>query len=142
MHELVCSVLQLGQKYPREGDPHIVLDVGLYEERQLMELQDKDTYPLVIRLECVTDQGKTDKHTLQVHMRLCLSSVLCIQDSDVGAELLRMSHCGFHAPICPPCQIFKATSWCDMSLQPTCILELSACVLNLPNRIVEGKGCL
>lgn len=44
----------------------MVLDVGLYDERQLMEVQEKDTYPLVIRLECVTDQGKADKHTLQV----------------------------------------------------------------------------
>ncbi len=71
--ETVRSAVQLGQKYPKEGSPHMVLDVGLYDERQLMEIHDKDTYPLVIRLECVTEQGKTDKHTLQVHMRPLLS---------------------------------------------------------------------
>lgn len=42
-----------------------MLDVALYEEQQLTTA-DGDTYPLVIRMETITDKGKADGHTLQV----------------------------------------------------------------------------
>lgn len=78
----------LGQKYPKEGSPNMVLDVGLYDERQLMEVHDKDTYPLVIRLECITDQGKADKHTLQ-ELRAGASQTAWIQSQTTYAVLSR-----------------------------------------------------
>ncbi|BDA47512.1 probable E3 ubiquitin-protein ligase LUL1 [Coccomyxa sp. Obi] len=78
----------LGQKYPKEGSPHMVLDVGLYDERQLMEIHDKDTYPLVIRLECITEQGKADKHTLQ-ELRPGAPQAAWVQSQTTCAVLLR-----------------------------------------------------
>jgi hypothetical protein len=41
--------------------------VGLYEERQLTSA-DKDTFPLVIRLETVNDKGRAEAHSLQVRL--------------------------------------------------------------------------
>ena len=43
-----------------------------FEERQLTGAYG-DTYPLIIRLECVSDKGKTESHQLQVHLQLYLS---------------------------------------------------------------------
>ena len=42
-----------------------MIDLGLYEEQQLLR-HEKDTFPLVIRLETVTEKGVKDGHTLQV----------------------------------------------------------------------------
>lgn len=78
------AALQLGHRYPPPGAAEAVIDVGLYEERQLTSA-DKDTFPLVIRLETVNDKGRAEAHSLQVwacsgvrssapgdaHQRLC-----------------------------------------------------------------------
>lgn len=61
--------MQLGLKFPKAGAPEAVIDTGAYEERQLTAA-DKDTYPLVIRMETVTDKGRSDAHTLQVRALL------------------------------------------------------------------------
>ena len=57
--------MQLGLKFPEDSSAHAVLDVALYEEQELTTA-DGDTYPLVIRMETITDKGKADGHTLQV----------------------------------------------------------------------------
>lgn len=64
------TTLQLGLKFPDEGASEELrvahaLDLSLYEEAALLR-HDKDTFPLVIRLETVTDKGLKDGHTLQV----------------------------------------------------------------------------
>lgn len=41
-----------------------MIDLSLYEERQLLAAG-RDTYPLAIRLETVTDKGRREGHTLQ-----------------------------------------------------------------------------
>lgn len=48
-----------------EQPPQHVIDMSLYSEESLTR-HDKDTYPIVIRLETVTDKGLKDGHTLQV----------------------------------------------------------------------------
>ncbi|KAL4425328.1 hypothetical protein ABPG75_009344 [Micractinium tetrahymenae] len=56
----------LGLKFPgaaAEGAQHVV-DLSLYEEAQLLEAG-RDTFPLVVRLETVTDKGRREGHTLQ-----------------------------------------------------------------------------
>lgn len=79
MNSCGCS-LQLGHKYPKDGtSPHAVIDVALYEERQLT-FADKDTYPLIIRMEVITDKGKADAHTLEVPM-LCVHTTCAVSIS-------------------------------------------------------------
>lgn len=56
----------LGLKFPGtspEGAQHVI-DMGLYEESQLLTAG-RDTFPLVVRLETVTDKGRREGHTLQ-----------------------------------------------------------------------------
>ena len=59
--------LQLGLKFPgpsTEGAQHVV-DLGLYVEGALLAPGGRDSYPLVVRLETVTDKGRREGHTLQ-----------------------------------------------------------------------------
>ncbi|PRW34052.1 putative E3 ubiquitin- ligase LOG2 isoform B [Chlorella sorokiniana] len=59
----------LGLKFPlagagADGAAQHVIDMSLYEEAQLLT-SSRDTFPLVVRLETVTDKGKREGHTLQ-----------------------------------------------------------------------------
>ncbi len=58
--------VQLGAQFPKPEGPEAIIDVSLFDERQLTAVSG-DTYPLIIRLECVSDKGKTESHQLQVH---------------------------------------------------------------------------
>ena len=79
MHHVV---IQLGAHFPKSEGPEAIVDVSLFEERQLTAVSG-DTYPLIIRLECVSDKGKTESHQLKVcysHCTLvcaCMSAMLC-----------------------------------------------------------------
>ena len=59
------GVMQLGAHFPKPEGPEVIIDVSLFEERQLTAVSG-DTYPLIIRLECVSDKGKTESHQLKV----------------------------------------------------------------------------
>ena len=41
-----------------------MIDVAAYEERQLTAAQ-TDTWPLVIRMETISDKGRAEAHSLQ-----------------------------------------------------------------------------
>ena len=82
MHQLI---MQLGAHFPKPEAPEAIVDVSLFEERQLTAVSG-DTYPLIIRLECVSDKGKTESHQLKVcHLMkhhtvwllACMSALLC-----------------------------------------------------------------
>lgn len=63
-HTPACS--QLGLQFPGgapEGAQHVV-DLSLYPESQLTAAA-RDSYPLVVRLETVTDKGRREGRTLQ-----------------------------------------------------------------------------
>lgn len=58
---------QLGLLFPggaAEGAQHVV-DLSLYAEAQLTAAGPRDSHPLVIRLETVTDKGKREGRTLR-----------------------------------------------------------------------------
>jgi hypothetical protein len=57
--------MQLSLKYPQAGAAPTIIDVRLYDERQLLAAEG-NTYPLIIRLEAISDSGKAENHTLQV----------------------------------------------------------------------------
>ena len=57
--------MQLAAQFPKPEGPEVIIDVSQFEERQLTAVSG-DTYPLIIRLECVSDKGKTESHSLQV----------------------------------------------------------------------------
>lgn len=59
------AVVQLGAHFPKPEGPETIIDVSLFEERQLTAVSG-DTYPLIVRLECVSDKGKTESHQLKV----------------------------------------------------------------------------
>ncbi len=82
MHQ---SFMQLGAHFPKPEGPEVIIDVSLFEERQLTAVSG-DTYPLIIRLECVSDKGKTESHQLKVCCLIlytyvrsvaCMSAMLC-----------------------------------------------------------------
>lgn len=69
--------MQLAAQFPKPEGPEAIIDVTQFEERQLTAVSG-DTYPLIIRLECVSDKGKTESHQLQVcppPMQACKSSL-------------------------------------------------------------------
>lgn len=66
LHAPSHPALQLGLNFPGttpEGAQHVI-DLSLYGEQELLAAG-RDTYPLVVRLETVTDKGKREGHTLQ-----------------------------------------------------------------------------
>ena len=65
MDNINHGVMQLGAHFPKPEGPEVIIDVSLFEERQLTAVSG-DTYPLIIRLECVSDKGKTESHQLKV----------------------------------------------------------------------------
>ncbi|KAK9905555.1 hypothetical protein WJX75_002064 [Coccomyxa subellipsoidea] len=77
----------LGLKFPKDGSAHAVLDVALYEEQELTTA-DGDTYPLVIRMETITDKGKADGHTLQ-ELRPGTAQKVWVQSQTTFAVLVK-----------------------------------------------------
>lgn len=79
--------MQLVLKFPKDGAAHAVLDVGLYEDRELTSA-DGETYPLVVRMETITEKGKADGHTLQVPAppQQCTHVLWHVWDNIVSAE--------------------------------------------------------
>lgn len=70
------DTLQLGLKFPKPGAEAAhqhVIDLGRHPEVSLMAV-DGNTFPLVIRLETVTERGAKEGHTLQVNSSLLSTS--------------------------------------------------------------------
>ena len=93
--------MQLAAQFPKPEGPEVIIDVSQFEERQLTAVSG-DTYPLIIRLECVSDKGKTESHSLQVyhfsahqHGCCCFCAFLCTSAGKMPAHLLfvRESQC-------------------------------------------------
>ncbi|CAK0783179.1 hypothetical protein CVIRNUC_006378 [Coccomyxa viridis] len=63
-NEPIAYEKRLGAHFPKPEGPEVIIDVSLFEERQLTAVSG-DTYPLIIRLECVSDKGKTESHQLK-----------------------------------------------------------------------------
>lgn len=63
---------QLGLKFPKAGAPAAVIDTGAYEERALLG-SERDCYPLVIRMETISDKGRAEAHTLQARRPPCFA---------------------------------------------------------------------
>ena len=59
--------MQLAAQFPKPEGPEVIVDVSQFEEQQLTAVSG-DTYPLIIRLECVSDKGKSESHSLQVSL--------------------------------------------------------------------------
>ena len=57
--------MQLGKAYPPPGTAAAVIDLDRYDERQLMA-QSSGAYPLIVRMETVTEKGLAEGHSLQV----------------------------------------------------------------------------
>ena len=57
--------VQLGKAYPPPGAAAAVIDLDRYDERQLMS-QSSGAYPLIVRMETVTEKGLAEGHSLQV----------------------------------------------------------------------------
>ena len=78
--------LQLGHVYPSPGAPlseQVIIDLS--ENPQELTAAEGDVYPLIFRLETISDKGLADGHVLEViacvqgkcsacHGRLCQSS--------------------------------------------------------------------
>lgn len=78
--------LQLGHVYPSPGAPlseQVIIDLS--ENPQEFTAAEGDVYPLIFRLEAISDKGLADGHVLEViacvqgkcsacHGRLCQSS--------------------------------------------------------------------
>ena len=63
------ACLQLGLGFPRAGTDaatQAVVDLSLYEETELSAVQDGNRFPLIIRLETVTEKGLSEGHSLSV----------------------------------------------------------------------------
>lgn len=66
--EHMCCCLQLGLKFPKPGAEAAhqhVIDLSLHPEASLMTAQGH-TFPLIIRLETITEDGAKADHSLQV----------------------------------------------------------------------------
>ena len=63
--DISLGFVQLAAQFPKPDGPEAIIDVSQFEERQLTAAHG-DTYPLIIRLECVSDKGRTESHQLQV----------------------------------------------------------------------------
>ena len=83
--------LQLAAQFPKPEGPEAIIDVSQFEERQLTGAYG-DTYPLIIRLECVSDKGKTETHQLQVasHLACTLSACLSVDTSLDSHALIKV----------------------------------------------------
>ena len=74
-------LLQLGHVYPRPGAPlteQVIID--LTENQQELAAAEGDVYPLIFRLETISDKGLADGHVLEVQatfvFTLCWASHL------------------------------------------------------------------
>lgn len=68
LRTFVWCTRQLGLKFPKPGAEAAhqhVIDLGRHPEASLMAAEG-NTFPLIIRLETVTERGAKEGHTLQV----------------------------------------------------------------------------
>ncbi len=59
---------QLGKAYPPAGATAAVVELDRYDERQLLA-PEGGAFPLIVRMETVTEKGLADGHTLQARAR-------------------------------------------------------------------------
>lgn len=62
-------VLQIGLKFPKAGEgssAEAMIDLSRYREEELKTVVDNLQWPLVIRLECMSEQGLQQGHSLSV----------------------------------------------------------------------------
>jgi hypothetical protein len=73
--------VQIGLTFPRvdaQPSSQAIIDLSQYSYEQLREVQDATQWPVVIRLECVTEAGLEQGHSLSVcHSRIALQGVNC-----------------------------------------------------------------
>lgn len=75
----MTTVVQLGHVYPSPGAPlseQVIIDLS--ENPQELTTAEGDVYPLIFRLETISDKGLADGHVLEVvahahGMMLCMS---------------------------------------------------------------------
>lgn len=59
--------MQLGLVYPKDGAAaQAIIDLSQYSASELLGVQEGVQYPLVIRLETVTEKGLSEGHSLSV----------------------------------------------------------------------------
>ena len=100
--EHMCCCLQLGLKFPKPGAEAAhqhVIDLSLHPEASLMTAQGH-TFPLIIRLETITEDGAKADHSLQVSTPATVVS----QGASTSRAMLFAGcciHCrGWHAQPC------------------------------------------
>ena len=74
----VC--MQLGLAFPKAGTDaatQAVVDLSLYEESELSAVQDGNRFPLIIRLETVTEKGLSEGHSLSVLLCCYMRVISC-----------------------------------------------------------------
>ncbi len=64
---------QLGKAYPPAGATAAVVELDRYDERQLLA-PEGGAFPLIVRMETVTEKGLADGHTLQVREKASSNS--------------------------------------------------------------------
>ena len=72
--------MQLGLAFPKAGTDaatQAVIDLSLYEESELSAVQDGNRFPLIIRLETVTEKGLSEGHSLSVLLCCHMSVISC-----------------------------------------------------------------
>ena len=67
------ACLQIGLRFPHGEPPaaEAIIDLSRYSEAELRTVMDDAQWPLIIRLECMSEQGLQQGHSLKVR-RTCL----------------------------------------------------------------------
>lgn len=102
LNMLLCA-LQLGHVYPRHGAPlseQIIIDLS--QSPQELAAAEGDTYPLIFRLETISEKGLADGHVLEVTF-LCIcklwsplrsySTFIAATSEQVCCSYVHYDHC-------------------------------------------------
>jgi hypothetical protein len=98
----------LGHVYPAANAPEAqqaIIDVSQYEEQQLMQASD-NTYPLVFRLETISEKGAADGHVLQ-ELEVGQAQKVWVQSQTTFAALARHEE-GHYM-----CKVLKQKIWVE-----------------------------
>ncbi|KAK9828418.1 hypothetical protein WJX81_006069 [Elliptochloris bilobata] len=82
----------LGKAYPPPGAAAAVVDLDCYDERQLIA-PDGGAFPLIVRMETVTEKGLAEGHSLQ-ELEVGAGQKSWVQSQTTFAALARDEHAG------------------------------------------------
>lgn len=129
-NDLKAIFPQIGLRFPRssvESTAEAIIDMKRYREEELRTVVDEVQWPLIIRLECMSEQGLQQGHSLSVSYmsQKALSTHCGLRAKHIQTDLLARCEvpieqiCGRQTKSCSSALHYYQTMWQEQGFWPS-----------------------